>query len=193
MKTGSHRGALQPRARAPRPAAGGGRAAALPGFFYRLAPRDQKAYLTSEATEVFDLTAGIHAVALAEALVAALDDGSLAGTGRAAQALASELCRSAGVRAVPVEVKGARPRNARGELHGIFYPDAPRIVLWTRTAIRGDVVKPRTFVRTLMHELAHYLDYSLLRLGNSYHTRGFFKRESFLVRAVLPAADGERG
>ena len=41
-----------------------------------------------------------------------------------------------------------------------------------------------------MHELAHYLDYALFRLGNSYHTRGFFKRESFLVRAIFPPAPG---
>ncbi|MGA8570600.1 MAG: hypothetical protein WB580_22635, partial [Candidatus Binataceae bacterium] len=105
----------------------------------------------------------------------------------AAQALVAELCRLLAVRVVPIEVKGARPRNARGELHGIFYPDAPRIVLWTRTAQRHDVVKPKTFLRTLMHELAHYFDYAVFRLGNSYHTRGFFKRESFLVRAVFPS------
>jgi hypothetical protein len=84
-----------------------------------------------------------------------------------------------------------RPRNARGELHGLFYPyDArtrtpPRIVLWMRTAQRHDVVKPKTFVRTLMHEVGHYLDYALLRLEDSYHTQGFFKRESSLVRALF--------
>jgi hypothetical protein len=180
----SHR-ATQPRSRATTPRGGGaGDGGALPGFFYRLAPRDQKVYLRSDAIDAFDLGAGPNA--LAEALIAALEGGSVAGTGRAAQALVTELCRLLGVRNVPIEVKGVRPRNARGELHGIFYPDAPRIVLWTRTALRHDVVKPKTFLRTLMHEFAHYLDYALLRLGNSYHTRGFFKRESFLVRAVFP-------
>lgn len=162
----------------------------MPGFFYRLAPRDQKVYLRSDAIDAFDLVVGPNALALAEALIAALQGGNVAGTGRAAQALVTELCRLLGVRNVPIEVKGARPRNARGELHGIFYPDTPRIVLWTRTALRHDVVKPKTFLRTLMHELAHYLDYALLRLGNSYHTRGFFKRESFLVRAVFPSSSG---
>lgn len=183
--------ATQPRSRATPArgtAAGAGAATALPGFFYRLAPRDQKVYLRSDAIDAFDLALGPNALALAEALVATLEEGgSLAGTGRAAQALVAELCRLLGVRIVPVEVKGVRPRNARGELHGLFYPDAPRIVLWTRTAQRHDVVKPKTFLRTLMHELAHYFDYAVLRLGNSYHTRGFFKRESFLVRAVFPA------
>jgi len=189
----SHR-ATQPRSRATTLRSGStGDGGALPGFFYRLAPRDQKVYLRSDAIDAFDLVAGPNALALAEALIAALEGGSVAGTGRAAQALVTELCRLLGVRNVPIEVKGARPRNARGELHGIFYPEAPRIVLWTRTALRHDVVKPKTFLRTLMHELAHYLDYALLRLGNSYHTRGFFKRESFLVRAVFPpGSDAEQ-
>ena len=189
----SHR-AIRSRSRVTTPRRGSaGDGGALPGFFYRLAPRDQKVYLRSDAIDAFDLVAGPNALALAEALTAALEGGSVAGTGRAAQALVTELCRMLGVRNVPIEVKGARPRNARGELHGIFYPDAPRIVLWTRTALRHDVVKPKTFLRTLMHELAHYLDYALLRFGNSYHTRGFFKRESFLVRAVFPpGSDAEQ-
>src|SRR5262249_13457337 len=61
----------------------------------------------------------------------------------------------------------------------------PEIVLWMRTAQRHDVVKPRTFLRTLLHELCHYLDYSHLGLEDSYHTMGFFKRESFLVKALI--------
>ena len=159
----------------------------MPAFFYRLAPRDQKVYLRSDAIDAFNLMAGPNTLPLAGALIAALEGGSVTATARAAQDLVTELCRLLGARSVPIEVKGVRPRNARGELHGIFYPDAPRIVLWTRTALRHDVVKPKTFLRTLMHELAHYFDYALLRLGNSYHTRGFFKRESFLVRAIFPS------
>src|SRR5713101_2791437 len=64
------------------------------------------------------------------------------------------------------------------------HPHEPLIVLWMRTAQRHDVVKPKTFFRTLMHELGHYLDYALLRLEDSYHSSGFFKRESFLVRTL---------
>jgi len=194
MKSRRNHRATQPRSRTAAPRGGGaGDGRALPGFFYRLAPRDQKIYLRSDAIDAFDLIVGPNALALAEALVAALEGGSVAGTGRAAQALVGELCRLLGVRVVPIEVKGVRPRNARGELHGIFYPDAPRIVLWTRSAQRHDVVKPKTFLRTLMHELAHYFDYAVFRLGNSYHTRGFFKRESFLVRAVFPSdSDAEQ-
>ena len=70
-----------------------GAVAALPGFFYRLAPRDQKVYLRSDAIDAFDLAVGPNALSLAEVLVAALEGGNIAGTGRAAQALVAELCR----------------------------------------------------------------------------------------------------
>ena len=72
----------------------------MPGFFYRLAPRDQKVYLRSDAIDTFDLVVGRNALALAEVLIAALASGSVTGTGRAAQALVAELCRLLGVRIV---------------------------------------------------------------------------------------------
>ena len=43
------------------------------------------------------------------------------------------------------------------------------------------------FAIVMLHELGHYLDYSLLKLGDSYHSGGFFKRESFLVRVLYPS------
>ena len=39
----------------------------------------------------------------------------------------------------------------------------------------------RTFLRTLLHELGHHLDYQLLKLADSFHTEGFYKRESSLM------------
>jgi hypothetical protein len=105
-----------------------------------------------------------------------------------------------GIRGVRIEVRGVRPHNTRGELHGIFYPGGPSsspsqplIILWMRTAQRHDVVKPKTFLRTLMHELGHYLDYALLRLEESFHTTGFFRRESFLVKILSPAQEPATG
>ncbi len=116
----------------------------------------------------------------------ALEGGTLRHVQEGAAALMSELCRGFGVAAIRVEVRGVRPHNARGELHGLFrLSRPPEIVLWMRTAQRHEVVKPRTFLRTLLHELCHYLDYAMLKLEDSYHTMGFFKRESFLVRTLL--------
>jgi hypothetical protein len=116
----------------------------------------------------------------------ALQAGTLRSVEECAAALMGELCRDFGVAAIRVEVRGVRPHNSRGELHGLFrLSRPPEIVLWMRTAQRHEVVKPRTFLRTLLHELCHYLDYSLLKMEDSYHTMGFFKRESFLVRMLI--------
>ena len=38
----------------------------------------------------------------------------------------------------------------------------------------------------LLHELGHHLDYERLKLEDSFHTEGFYKRESSLMLAVLP-------
>ena len=128
-----------------------------------------------------------------DALMRVLETGNLAACTTCARALTAEICRGLATPPVNVEIRGVRPRNTRGELHGLFYPyDArirrqPYIVLWMRTAQRHDVVKPRTFLRTLMHELGHYLDYALLKLEDSYHSGGFYQRESFLVRTLCPA------
>ena len=171
--------------------AGAARKTALPGYYYRLSVRAQRAYLKSDSIGEFDLVPGETAFTLAGGLMRALEFGAPPAVERASQALAAELCRLLGVRAVRVEVRGVRPHNARGELHGIFYPRGPSprpgeplIILWMRTAQRHDVVKPKTFLRTLMHELGHYLDYAHLRLDESFHTAGFFKRESYLVRIL---------
>src|SRR5205814_1648653 len=81
--------------------------------------------------------------------------------------------------AIRVELK--RPATRRGELHGLYTPanghgrDAIR--LWMITAKRGQVVAYRTFLRTLLHEICHHLDYTYLHLRDSLHTQGFYQRE----------------
>lgn len=163
----------------------------LPAFFYKLPLHSQRCYLTSDSIARFE---GFAPGAEAKSRLADLQSALLAGTLRnvqdCASTLMSELCRVFGVPFIRVEVRGVRPHNARGELHGLFrLSKPPEIVLWMRTAQRHEVVKPRTFLRTLMHELCHYLDYSLLKLEDSFHTMGFFKRESFLVRLLIGSSN----
>ena len=54
-----------------------------------------------------------------------------------------------------------------------------------RTAAKQQVVAFRSFLRTVVHELGHHLDYELYALEESFHTEGFYKRESSLVAALL--------
>lgn len=167
----------------------------LPGYFYRLAARAQRIWLKSDSIDHLELEPDTVMISLTAALMAAVGSGGAPVIARAAQALADRICRSMAVHPVRIEVRGVRPHNTRGELQGIFYPrgpgsvaSTPLIILWMRTAQRHDVVKPRTFLRTLMHELVHHLDYALLRLDESFHTGGFFRRESYLVRVLSPPA-----
>ena len=187
------------------------RKTALPAYYYRLPARAQRTYLKGDSIDRFELTLSTQAYTLTEELMRALEFGAPSPVERAGQALINELCRLLNVRGVRIEVRNVRPRNQVSELHGLFYPRGPGkttsaatlnrtatatrpgeplIVLWMRTAQRHDVVKPKTFLRTLMHELCHYLDYALLRLEDSYHNSGFFKRESFLVRTLYRSDAG---
>jgi hypothetical protein len=168
----------------------------LPAFFYRMSPRAQQCYLKSNAIDRYNFVPSGAALARTQALLQTLEGGSLAAINRAAQHLVDEVCRVMDIVPVRVEIRGVRPRNTRSELHGIFYPRErpPRMIVWMRTAQRRDIVKPKTFLRTLLHELGHYLDYAFLHLGDSYHTRGFFQRESFLVRCLYaPPANAAAG
>jgi hypothetical protein len=131
--------------------------------------------------------------------VAALPD-ALA-TGRAtvvrahAQSIADGICTGLAVPPVHVRVLLHRPPLRGGELQGLYTPRAGRdlITLWMLTAKRGQVVAFRTFLRTLLHELCHHLDYTLLHLRDSLHTQGFYQRESSLFHALDAArVDGRR-
>jgi hypothetical protein len=91
---------------------------------------------------------------------------------------------------VIIRVLERRPANSEGELQGLYEPDevtggAARITVWMRTAQREQVVKFKTFLRTLVHELCHHVDYELYKLAETFHTEGFYARESALTRELL--------
>jgi hypothetical protein len=89
---------------------------------------------------------------------------------------------------VRVEVLAARPHARWGELHGLYTAErgkTPRIQLWMRTAKQKRVVAFRTYLRTLLHEVGHHVDFTGLRLAESYHTEGFYKRESSLFHQLV--------
>ncbi|MDH3690664.1 MAG: hypothetical protein OEU36_14540, partial [Gammaproteobacteria bacterium] len=77
-----------------------------------------------------------------------------------------------------------------GELHGLYEPaeenPLAHITVWMRTAQRRKVVAFRTFLRTLLHEYCHHLDYEHFELEDSFHTEGFYKRESSLFHQLVP-------
>jgi DinB superfamily len=122
------------------------------------------------------------------ALAAALATEDRLRVQRATERLIRDLTDALGVPPVRVEVLAARPHANWGELHGLYTVErgrAPKIQLWMRTAKQRRVVAFRTYLRTLLHEVGHHLDYALLRLRDSYHTEGFYKRESSLFHQLV--------
>jgi hypothetical protein len=132
-----------------------------------------------------------------QALEAALARGDRREVGQFSQDIANGVCASLEVPALRVLVQGRRPSSESGELHGLYTPgEASRrdtVKVWMITAKRGQVVAFRTFLRTLVHEICHHLDYELFDLKDSLHTEGFYTRESSLVRRLIDgSANGDR-
>jgi len=126
--------------------------------------------------------------ALTRALEQALATGRREETERAAVALSRAIAERLRVRDATVRVLEVRPRGADAELHGLYVAEEgarPIIRVWMRTAAHRRVVAFKTFLRTLLHELCHHLDYELFALPDSFHTQGFFKRESSLFRQLV--------
>ena len=165
-------------------------------YFERLSRRQQGIYLRSDKITAMPLPGAAALRPLVVELGAALESGDRALTESACQLLANGLGRALGLPPVRVTVLAARPHAKWGELHGLYESTGkpgqpPTITLWMRTARQKRVVAFRTFLRTLLHEMGHHLDYTLLRLGDSLHTQGFYQRESHLFHQLV--TDGGPG
>jgi hypothetical protein len=159
-------------------------------YYARLPSRQQAIYRASDLVAEIRLP---HPAALRPA-VAALREALAADDRRtvadAVSALSQALLMQLGTPPVALKVLAVRPSRNWGELHGLYTADEKKpaeIRLWMRTAHHRRVVAFRTFLRTLLHELCHHLDYHALKLADSLHTEGFFRRESNLFRQLVPS------
>ena len=165
-------------------------------YFKRLNRAQQAIYLRSDVITAVPLSSPEALRSRVVALAAALTGEERAATEAAAQQLVSALAGALRLPPVRVQVLAARPHARWGELHGLYEAEprsgkAPLITLWMRTAKQRRVVAFRTFLRTLLHEVGHHLDYAGLALGDSFHTEGFYARESHLFHQLV--TDAERG
>jgi hypothetical protein len=158
-------------------------------YYRRLSRRDKAIYRESDEWGAIELDDPAALRPLADALGEALRADDRIAAEKGAQRLVRGICRQMGVPPASTRVLAERPRSASAELHGLYVREEgerPVILVWMRTAARERPVAHRTFLRTLMHEVCHHLDYELLELADSFHTHGFFQRESSLVRQLLP-------
>ena len=161
-------------------------------YFTRLSKARQRIYLKSAAVTKVPLPDAAALSPHVRALAEALADENRREVTALCQSLCDGICSQLGVPLLVVRVLAARPSRSWGELHGLYEPEPPpaRVTVWMRTAERRQVVAPRTFLRTLLHELLHHLDYEWLKLPETFHTEGFYRRESSLANALFAAAGG---
>jgi len=67
-----------------------------------------------------------------------------------------------------------------------------RIRIYHRTAVRQQVIAPKVFLNTLLHEWVHHHDFAGMRLARSPHTSGFYARlrglaDALQVSFIVPA------
>jgi uncharacterized damage-inducible protein DinB len=157
-------------------------------YYSKLSRAAQAVYRKSDAITEIRLATPAELRPRVEAVELALLSEDRAATQRATDRLILGLTEALRVPPVRVEVLAARPHAGWGELHGLYTATAgrrPKIQLWMRTARQKRVVAFRTYLRTLLHEVGHHVDYALLRLPESYHTEGFYKRESSLFHQLV--------
>ena len=158
-------------------------------YYNRLTAAQKRIYRTSDAIESIALPPGVSLGAEIAGVRAGLTAENRAAMQRGCQRIIDAL--TAGYRVPPIRIRvlAQRPADDYGELHGLYEPEdarAPaRISVWMRTARKRQVVAFKSFLRTVCHEVCHHLDYELFALEETFHTDGFYKRESSLANALI--------
>jgi len=70
--------------------------------------------------------------------------------------------------------------------YGYYKPATKYIYITNRTAVRGQILAPKSFLDTLLHEWMHHYDFCKLNL-NSIHTKGFYARIKDLSQKLINA------
>lgn len=164
-------------------------------YYNNLTPKQRRTYRESNRIAHVELAEPAKLQGAVTSLRDALSAGDRRRVQRTCLAVARGVCDDLGISRVRVKVGGRRPLDADGgELFGRCSWDEEEtrgalVEVWMRTAKRGQVVAFKTLLRTLIHELCHHLDYQLHGLDSTFHTEGFFRRESSIMRQLVDLAD----
>jgi hypothetical protein len=162
-------------------------------YYKSLSARNKKIYDASDGIERVALPAPASLHPFIPELEAGLKADDRARVQDTCRKLAAGMVTQLAIPSVDIKVLAVRPSNDYGELHGLYEGvegrlKTAKITLWMRTAQKKQVVAFRSFLRTFLHEVCHHLDYEHLKLADSYHTQGFYKRESSLFYQLVPDA-----
>ena len=159
-------------------------------YYNRLTRRQQDIYRRSDAIETVPLPNRDAVILLGRELAEALATENPREISHISALLIAEICTGLNAPQISVKVMDKRPSDDNEELHGYYEPLTEQrpaeISVWMRTAKKNKVVAFKTFLRTLLHELCHHIDYECFSFEESFHTQGFFKRESDLFHQIVP-------
>jgi hypothetical protein len=162
-------------------------------FYERLTARQQSIYRQSDDIKYLRLKTADKLQLDAKKLGEILESEKLGEVQLICQQIVNEIISQIKAPPVDVEVLSVRPSDDWGELHGLYLPEdegeTARIQVWMRTAKHKRVVAFKSFLRTLLHELCHHLDYEHFGFPETFHTEGFYSRESSLFKQIFVATE----
>jgi len=159
-------------------------------YFDRLTKRQQRIYLASDKIKTVTLSNISVLKKSSNDIEQALLSANVDVVEDCCQQFIDQVCMQFNFSTACAHVLERRPHNNYGELHGLYEPidkacKQGQIYVWMRTAKRQQVVAFKTFLRTLIHEFCHHLDFEYFKLADSFHTQGFYQRESSIYKQII--------
>ena len=158
-------------------------------YYKRLSVGKQSVYRQSDAIIAIELPDAAVLRPPALALVEALKSENRTTIQRLSQQVTDGIVGQLQVPLLRIQVLAVRPSADWGELHGLYLPEedgkTAKIQLWMRTAKHKRVVAFKSYLRTLLHEICHHLDYEWYEFPETFHTEGFYQRESSLFHQLV--------
>ncbi len=158
-------------------------------YYDNLSAANKRIYRKSDAIESIPVKdpGRIHPVVIK--LRKSLADNRRSKVAKYSSEICRQVCEGLGTETLIVKISSKRPSSSTEELHGLYEwteGETPVLTIWMKTAVKRQVVAFKSFIRTVLHELCHHLDYTYFDLEDSFHTEGFFKRESSLYKQIIP-------
>jgi hypothetical protein len=159
-------------------------------YYKRLSASRQSIYRQSDAIVAVRLPDAEILRPPALALVEALKSENRTSVQRLSQQITDGMVGQLRVPPLRIQVLAVRPSDDWGELHGLYLPEGDgataKVQLWMRTAKHKRVVAFKSYLRTLLHEICHHLDYEFYKFPETFHTEGFDNRESSMFHHLGP-------
>ena len=165
-------------------------------YYDNLSATRKRIYRKSDSIESIPVKNPGHIHPVIIKLKKSLEENKRRDVAKYATELCRLVCKGLDTEALIVKISSRRPSSATEELHGLYeWAEGETSVLTVlmKTAVKGQVVAFKSFIRTVLHELCHHIDYTYFNLDDSLHTEGFFKRESSLYKQIVPIELQKRG